>query len=133
MRFDIQHQIQAAMRPTVNSRLALSRQTDLGALVHTSGDLHLLLDRFALQTAAPTATPVPTQAPTPVDCIGDVTMDGTVDIVDALKIAQYYVGLIGWDPDFNEGCADTNCDGSVNIVDALIIAQYYVGLISQFC
>ncbi|MBN2532816.1 MAG: hypothetical protein JXB88_07995 [Spirochaetales bacterium] len=62
--------------------------------------------------------------------LGDVNSDGSIDIVDALLIAQYYVGL---NPDLNIGAADTNCDGSVDIVDALLIAQYYVGLITQFC
>jgi hypothetical protein len=53
-----------------------------------------------------------------------------VDIVDALIIAQYYVGL---DPvEFIPGNADTNCDGSIDIVDALLVAQYYVGLITEF-
>jgi hypothetical protein len=62
---------------------------------------------------------------------GDVNEDGDIDIVDALLVAQYYVGL---DSDnFNVANADTNCNGSVDIVDALLIAQYYVGLINQFC
>lgn len=46
--------------------------------------------------------------------LGDVNEDGTIDIVDALLTAQYYVGL------------------DVSIVDALLIAQYYVGLIDTF-
>jgi hypothetical protein len=63
--------------------------------------------------------------------LGDVNGDGAIDIIDALRIAQYYVGL---DPaDFNAGAADTNCNGSIDIVDALLVAQYYVGLISGFC
>ena len=62
---------------------------------------------------------------------GDVNNNGVVDIVDALMVAQYYVGLNPSNFDLSSG--DTNCDGSVDIVDALIIAQYYVGLISQFC
>ena len=89
-------------------------------------------------TTEPTPTPanVPEVTGTPApDSIGDVnddgTVDGAVDIVDALLVAQYYVGL---DPaNFNAASADTNCDGSVDIVDALLIAQYYVGLISEFC
>ncbi|MBN1695891.1 MAG: family 43 glycosylhydrolase [Spirochaetales bacterium] len=57
---------------------------------------------------------------------GDVNGNGTVDIVDALLTAQYYVGLSpqGFDAD----AADVNCDNTINIVDALQIAQYYVGL-----
>lgn len=63
--------------------------------------------------------------------LGDVNSDGAVDIVDALLVAQFYVGL---NPsNFNKDNADTNCDGSIDIVDALLIAQYYVGLISSFC
>ncbi len=62
--------------------------------------------------------------------LGDVNSDNSVNIVDALLIAQYYVGL-GPNP-FNSGLADVNCDSSINIVDALLIAQYYVGLITGF-
>jgi len=76
----------------------------------------------------PVVTPVPTATP----CIlGDVNDNGSVDIVDALLVAQYYVGLAPGN--FNQDCADVNCDGDISIVDALIIAQYYVGLITQFC
>jgi len=73
----------------------------------------------------PTPTPAPTPTPTP-GVSGDVNGSGTVDIVDALMIAQYYVGL---DPaGFIAANADVNCDGSITIVDALMVAQYYVGL-----
>jgi beta-galactosidase len=77
------------------------------------------------------STPEPTDTPTPTGSLGDANGDGSIDIVDALLIAQYYVGL---DPaDFITGNADTNCDGSIDIVDALLVAQYYVGLIPGFC
>ncbi|MBN1699010.1 MAG: hypothetical protein JW881_15940 [Spirochaetales bacterium] len=63
--------------------------------------------------------------------LGDVNGDGAINIIDALKTAQYYVGL---DPsNFNPVAADTDCNGTINIVDALIIARYYVGSISVFC
>ncbi|MBN1697236.1 MAG: hypothetical protein JW881_06965 [Spirochaetales bacterium] len=62
--------------------------------------------------------------------MGDVNGSGAIDIVDALLVAQAYVGL---NPSaYNADCADTNCSGSVDIVDALLIAQLYVGLISSF-
>jgi hypothetical protein len=62
--------------------------------------------------------------------LGDVNSSGTIDIVDALLVAQYYVGL---NPaDFVSAVGDVNCSGGIDIVDALVIAQYYVGLISQF-
>ncbi len=81
-------------------------------------------------TAAPTV--VPTADPTPGTGLpGDVNSSGSIDIVDALLTAQYYVGL---NPSgFMAANADTNCSGSIDIVDALLIAQYYVGLISRFC
>ena len=58
--------------------------------------------------------------------IGDVNNDGTLNIVDALLVAQYYVGL---NPSgFDQSLADLNSDGQIDIVDALVIAQIYVGL-----
>jgi len=62
--------------------------------------------------------------------LGDVNNDSDVDIVDALLIAQHYVGL---NPGgFNAGNADVDANGQVNIIDALLVAQYYVGLILQY-
>ena len=61
---------------------------------------------------------------------GDANGSGAIDIVDALIIAQVYVGL---NPsNYNAACADVNCSGSVDILDALLVAQMYVGLISSF-
>lgn len=60
---------------------------------------------------------------------GDVNKSNTVDIIDALLVAQHYVGL---NPSgFDASAADVNCDSAAGIVDALLIAQYYVGLISE--
>jgi hypothetical protein len=72
--------------------------------------------------------PIPTVAPSRK---GDVNGNGSVDIVDALLVAQYYVGLAP--AGFIASNADVNCSGTVDIVDALMIAQYYVGLITGFC
>ena len=69
-------------------------------------------------------------APLSAQSLGDVNMSNSIDIVDALLIAQYYVGL---NPSsFNAAYADVNCSGSIDIVDALLVAQRYVGLISSF-
>ncbi len=80
----------------------------------------------------PVATIVPTPAATVSGCAmpGDVNGSSTIDIVDALLVAQYYVGL----PlsGFDAACADVTKDGTVDIIDALRIAQYYVGLITGF-
>lgn len=61
--------------------------------------------------------------------IGDVNDDGNIDIVDALIIAQYYVGMSPslFDPRY----ADVDVNGEIDIVDALILARFTVGLISQ--
>jgi endo-1,4-beta-D-glucanase Y len=62
--------------------------------------------------------------------LGDANYDGSINIVDALRVAQRYVGL---DPQpFYPDAADVDGNGSINIVDALYIARYYVGLINQF-
>jgi hypothetical protein len=62
---------------------------------------------------------------------GDVNGDAAIDIIDALLIAQYYVGL---NPGgFIQEAADVNCDDGIDIVDALLAAQYYVGLVVEFC
>ncbi|MBN1696149.1 MAG: hypothetical protein JW881_01435 [Spirochaetales bacterium] len=62
---------------------------------------------------------------------GDVNNNGAIDIVDALMVAQYYVGLAP--SNFDQSRADANCNGTIDIVDALLIARYYVGLIDRFC
>ncbi len=58
---------------------------------------------------------------------GDVNGDGTINIIDALFIAQYTVGLRTLSAQ-QLAAADVNGDGIVNIIDALFIAQYTVGL-----
>ncbi|MBN1698464.1 MAG: family 16 glycosylhydrolase [Spirochaetales bacterium] len=62
--------------------------------------------------------------------LGDVNGDNTVNIVDALLAAQYYVGL--GPSGFDASAADVDGNLTINIVDALQIAQYYVGLIDRF-
>jgi hypothetical protein len=57
---------------------------------------------------------------------GDVNGSGSVDIVDALMVAQAYVGLSP--ANYNPAVGDVNASGAVDVVDALIIAKYYVGL-----
>lgn len=61
---------------------------------------------------------------------GDVNGSSTIDIVDALLVAQYYVGL--YPPHFDSPAADVNSSGEIDILDALLISQYYVGLITRF-
>ncbi|MBN2737158.1 MAG: dockerin type I repeat-containing protein [Spirochaetales bacterium] len=79
--------------------------------------------------ATPTATIEP-QIDYGTPMIGDVNMDLRVNIVDALMVAQHYVGQTP--TVFNPDYADVNQDQKINIVDALLIAQKYVGAIEEF-
>jgi len=56
---------------------------------------------------------------------GDVNLDARCDIVDAMYIAQFTVGLMELD-ETQLTCADTTDDDMVNIVDAMHIAQFTV-------
>jgi hypothetical protein len=92
--------------------------------------LNAEIDDFVVYNRALSASEVADLGSMQTGTPGDVNGDGSIDIVDALLTAQYYVGL---DPSgFIPGNADTNCDGSIDIVDALLVAQYYVGLITEF-
>jgi hypothetical protein len=93
-----------------------------GTTGSTSSNVYAL--KYRLNTSGSVQTPEP-------GLTGDVNNNGVVDIVDALLVAQYYVGL---NPsNFDQSKADANCNGTIDIVDALLIAQYYVGLIDHFC
>jgi hypothetical protein len=61
--------------------------------------------------------------------LGDVDWDGDICIVDALIIAQYYIGL---NVSLYTEVADVNCDHYIDVVDALLVAQYYVGEVDGF-
>jgi len=82
------------------------------------------------RTATRTATQAATRTATPTvsgRLRGDVNGDGVVNIVDALIIAQCYVGLA------TAYCTcdtimDVDSSGSCDIIDALKVAQYSVGL-----
>jgi len=63
---------------------------------------------------------------------GDVNGDGQINVVDALFVAQYTVGLRQLNSN-QLAAADVNCDVQVTVVDALFIAQYTVGLRATFC
>jgi hypothetical protein len=62
--------------------------------------------------------------------LGDVDGNNTIDIIDALQVARYYVGLINTFTMPQN--ADVDANGTVDIVDALYIARFYVGLITEF-
>ena len=104
------------------------------SLVRTVNDGDLRNDSFndilsSIRVEAlvlPTPTPEPPTPTASQPVCGDVNADNAVDIIDALLVAQYYVGLAP--TGFSSTKADVNRDGGIDIIDALIIAQYYVGL-----
>ena len=95
---------------------------------HGLGAFLLAATEVLLEGSDPPTTPVP--SPPPPTEVGDANGDGSINIIDALITAQYYVGIPGIQ--INLTAADVNCDGVVNIIDALLIAQYYVALITHF-
>jgi len=73
---------------------------------------------------------IPSFAFTQTTKLGDVNNSGSIDILDALMVAQVSVGQ---NPtNFNALYADVNCSGTIDIIDALMIAQFSVGLITTF-
>ena len=60
---------------------------------------------------------------------GDVDENYSVDIVDALLVAQFYINLPPVRT-FNKFAGDMNTSNTVDILDALLIAQQYVGIIT---
>ena len=55
---------------------------------------------------------------------GDVTGDGVVNKMDALRLKKYLAGL---DVEIDLAAADVNCDGVVNKMDALRLKKYLAG------
>lgn len=103
--------------------------------VSAEGFLSFTDSILVLQTEYPTEIGLSPEGsnPTPVPGpeLGDVDYNGSIDIVDALLIAQFYVDL---NPTpFYPEASDVNCDGITSIIDALLVARYYVDLVSSFC
>jgi hypothetical protein len=101
-----------------------------GDVTGTANPITLSVDGQKTITAVYTTSgSIPTPPVTPCSyTLGDANGNGTIDIVDALLIAQYYVGLSS--TSIQNCAADVNRDGAVDIIDALRVAQCYVGLVS---
>lgn len=59
--------------------------------------------------------------------MGDVNMDGSIDLSDAIMVLRSYVGLDTLTSTQTKA-ADVTKDGSVDLSDAIKILRYYVGL-----
>lgn len=58
---------------------------------------------------------------------GDVTQDGSVDVIDALEIARCSVGMASPTP-MQMGLGDTNLSGTLEVVDAYLVAVWAAGM-----
>lgn len=62
--------------------------------------------------------------------IGDVNMDGEININDATMIQKYLAELVTFTPE-QQIAADTNGDGDVNINDVTMVQKYIAELIDR--
>lgn len=74
---------------------------------------------------------VPTTSQPPSFILGDVDLNGKIEINDALQIFKHKSGEKTLSAD-GQKAADTNKNGSVDIADALLIFKYKSGEISSF-
>lgn len=63
--------------------------------------------------------------------LGDVNLDGEINILDATQLQKMIVGLVESTNESNTA-ADVNGDNSVDIMDATQIQKYCAGLIDSF-
>ncbi len=84
-------------------------------------------------TVEPTTVPVePTVEPTtePI-LIGDVNLDGTVDVMDAVMVQLYATDNASFD-DTQKYAADVNDDGNIDVLDAMDIQKFVSSKITEF-
>ena len=55
--------------------------------------------------------------------LGDTNGDGSITILDLMRLANFFAG----NAEINEGNADVNSDGSVTILDLMRLANYFAG------
>ena len=65
------------------------------------------------------------------DKLGDVNLNGEVEIIDATLIQRRLVGLASFS-ERQEALADTNRSGDTDIIDATYIQRYLAGLLKEF-
>lgn len=63
--------------------------------------------------------------------LGDVNMDESIDLFDAIAVLQYDAGIIDLS-DAEYVLGDVNGDDSVDLFDAIAILQYEAGIIEEF-
>lgn len=94
------------------------------------GMYNYCLDWFSSRCAWLSAEMYPDYTPSPAPELGDVNLDGKIDILDATEIQKYKAELT----EFSEkqlAVADTNGDGTVNVLDATQIQKFKAGLVDR--
>ena len=84
-------------------------------------------------TVEPTTEPVETTVEPTTEplIIGDVNLDGTVDVMDAVMIQLYATDNASFD-DTQKYAADVNDDGNIDVLDAMDIQKFVSSKITEF-
>ena len=62
--------------------------------------------------------------------LGDVTLNGKVDLLDAISTQKFVVGLVEFN-DMQKACADTDKNDNINLFDCITIQKYTLGSIEE--
>jgi len=110
--------------------------------VGPNGDLYIADSGNARIVRLPASGDCATPFPPLVDVAASVNCDDQANVIDALFIVQYEVGvreaayqcpLANPETQLNVTLADVSGDGAVNVIDALFIAQCDVGVPNRAC
>ena len=82
------------------------------------------------EPAETTVEPTTVPAPEPI-LIGDVNLDGIVDIMDAVMVQLYATDNASFD-DTQKYAADVNDDGNIDVLDAMDIQKFVSSKITEF-
>lgn len=82
------------------------------------------------EPAETTVEPTTEPAPEPI-LIGDVNLDGTVDVMDAVMVQLYATDNASFD-DTQKYAADVNDDGNIDVLDAMDIQKFVSSIITEF-
>ena len=81
-------------------------------------------------TSEPTTEPTVEPTTEPI-LIGDVNLDGTVDVMDAVMVQLYATDNASFD-DTQKYAADVNDDGNIDVLDAMDIQKFVSSKITEF-
>lgn len=122
----------------VGAFLNLTLETKENAPIGTTSDVTITVTQAANYdeeslngTGAVCTVTLAENSPEPEYVLGDVNNDGSIDLVDALCVLQYYNSVKELTDD-EKTAADVDKNKTVDLVDALRIMKFYNGEISGF-